>query len=50
MVTIRGAGGVIADELVKANLDDTVRAVSGSRIAFLVVGPASSARPGTLTG
>jgi nucleoside-diphosphate-sugar epimerase len=69
MVTILGAGGVIADELVKelaahstepirlvsrnpellpgaaeavsadlAILDDTVRAVSGSRIAFLVVG------------
>jgi nucleoside-diphosphate-sugar epimerase len=69
MVTILGAGGVIADELVKelvarssepirlvsrnpklvpgatetvaadlSVLDDTVRAVSGSRIAFLVVG------------
>jgi nucleoside-diphosphate-sugar epimerase len=69
MVTILGAGGVIADELVKelaardterirlvsrnpklvpgatetlaadlSNLDDTVRAVSGSRVAFLVVG------------
>jgi nucleoside-diphosphate-sugar epimerase len=69
MVTILGAGGVIADELVKAlaanntepirlvsrnpklvagaaetaaadlsNLDDTVRAVSGSRLVFLVVG------------
>ncbi|MDB5029191.1 MAG: NAD-dependent epimerase/dehydratase family protein, partial [Candidatus Eremiobacteraeota bacterium] len=69
MVTILGAGGVIADELVKelvarssepirlvsrnpklvpgatetvaadlSVLDDTVRAVSGSRIAILVVG------------
>jgi nucleoside-diphosphate-sugar epimerase len=69
MVTVLGAGGVIADELVKelaarssepirlvsrnpkllpgatetvvadlSNLDDTMRAVSGSRVAFLVVG------------
>ncbi|MDB5092330.1 MAG: hypothetical protein JWO85_431 [Candidatus Eremiobacteraeota bacterium] len=69
MVTILGAGGVVADELVKelaarsaepirlvgrnpkllagatetvaadlSNLDEAVRAVSGSRVAFLVVG------------